>query len=218
METATGGRMVTLAEADLEESATEVAVTLTCAGFGTEPGAAYKPLDETVPHAAPEQPVPLTVQVTSVFVVFTTVAVNCCVLLATIWALVGEMLTAMGGRMVIVAEPDFSGFATDVAVTVTTAGFGTEAGALYTPDDVMMPHAASEQPLPDKLQLTAVLVAPVTVAVNNCCWLTTMLVAAGETETAALSAVPTKTLALADTLRSARDVAVTTTIGGVGAV
>src|SRR6202020_425690 len=126
MVTATGGRMVTLAEADLEESATEVAVTLTCAGFGTEPGAAYKPLDETVPHAAPEQPVPLTAQVTAVFVVFTTVAVNCCVLPATIWAVVGEMLTAMGGRMVIVAEPDFSGFATDVAVTVTTAGFGTE--------------------------------------------------------------------------------------------
>ena len=41
---------------------------------------------------------------------------------------------------------------------------------------------------------------------------------AGETETVAFRAVPTKTFALADWLRSARDVAVTMTIGGFGAV
>jgi hypothetical protein len=37
--TATGGRTVTVDDADLVESATEVAVTVTCAGLGTVPGA-----------------------------------------------------------------------------------------------------------------------------------------------------------------------------------
>jgi hypothetical protein len=37
--TATGGRTVTIADADLVESATEVEVTFTCAGLGTVPGA-----------------------------------------------------------------------------------------------------------------------------------------------------------------------------------
>ena len=39
MEIATAGRMVTMAEDDLEVSATEVAVTVTCAGLGTVEGA-----------------------------------------------------------------------------------------------------------------------------------------------------------------------------------
>ena len=37
--TPTGGRMVTLADADLVESATEVALTTTCAGLGGVAGA-----------------------------------------------------------------------------------------------------------------------------------------------------------------------------------
>ena len=48
--------------------------------------------------------------------------------------------------------------------------------------------------------------------------MTTTLVLVGFTETETLRSVPTKTLALADWLRSAREVAVTTTIGGLGAV
>ena len=39
MVTATGARMVTVADADLVESASEVAVTVTCAGLGTVLGA-----------------------------------------------------------------------------------------------------------------------------------------------------------------------------------
>ena len=130
MDTAIGGRMVTVAEADFVESATEVAVTFTCAGLGTVAGAVYDPLDDTVPHAVPEHPAPFTVQVTAVLDVFTTDAENCCDLLATTCALVGEILTPIGGRIVMVADPDFNGFAMEVAVTVTTAGLGTVEGAL----------------------------------------------------------------------------------------
>jgi hypothetical protein len=39
MVTATGGRIVTVADADFVGSADEVAVTVTCAGLGTAPGA-----------------------------------------------------------------------------------------------------------------------------------------------------------------------------------
>src|SRR6266478_2107501 len=64
---------VTFAEPDFVASACEVAVTFTCAGFGTVDGAVYSPLAETVPLAAP----PVTLQVTAVFVVPVTLAVNC---------------------------------------------------------------------------------------------------------------------------------------------
>jgi hypothetical protein len=121
-----------------------------------------------VPQVLPEQPAPLRLHVTAVFVVLITVAENCLVLPATTCAVVGEMLTATGGRIVTVAVLDFKGFATEVAVTVTTAGVGTVLGAAYTPADETTPHAASEQPLPVTLQVTAVLVAPVTNAVKSC--------------------------------------------------
>lgn len=97
-----------------------------------------------------------------------------------------------------VADPDMRGFATDVAVTVTCAGLGTEAGARYSPVDDIVPHDAPEQPLPDKVQVTLVLVVPVTFAVKSCCWPVITLAADGLTETLTLKAVPTKTLALAD--------------------
>lgn len=155
---------------------------------------------------------------TAVFDVFDTVAVNCCDLAATTWALVGEMLIDTGLTTVTVADPDIRGFATDVAVTLTVAELGTVAGARYSPVDDIVPHDAPEQPLPDRVQVTLVLVVPVTFAVNSCCWPVTTFADDGLTETLTLKAVPTKTLALADLVRSARDVAVTTTMGGVGAV
>jgi hypothetical protein len=125
MVTATGARTVTVADADLVLSAVEVATTLTRAGLGTVPGAVYKPLVEMVPQPLPEQPAPLRLHVTAVFVVFITVAVNCCVFPATTCAPVGEMLTATGGRMVTVADADLVLSATEVAVTITCAGLGT---------------------------------------------------------------------------------------------
>jgi hypothetical protein len=73
---------------------------------GTDPGAVKRPEDETVPQEDPEQPLPVTLQVTAVLVVLRTVAVNCWVLAATTCAEVGEMETETGGRMVTVADAD----------------------------------------------------------------------------------------------------------------
>jgi len=83
-----------------------------------------------VPQALPEQPLPATLQVTAVFVVLITVAVNCWVFPATTCAVVGEMLTATGGRMVTVADAALVLSATAVAVTITCAGLGTVPGAV----------------------------------------------------------------------------------------
>ena len=73
-----------------------------------------------------------TSQVTAVFDVPVTVAVNCCVPLTATVADEGETLTAtvVDGTMVTCAEPDFVGSACDTAVTVTVLGFGTFAGAV----------------------------------------------------------------------------------------
>jgi hypothetical protein len=65
------------AVADLVGSATEVAVTDICAGLGTADGAVYRPPVDMDPHVAPVHPMPTTLQVTAVFVVLVTVAVNC---------------------------------------------------------------------------------------------------------------------------------------------
>lgn len=74
---ATAATVVTLAEADLVGSATLVAFTVTIGGEGTLTGATYSPLTEIVPHVAPVQPAPLTVQVTAVFEVPVKVPTNC---------------------------------------------------------------------------------------------------------------------------------------------
>jgi hypothetical protein len=67
--------------------------------------------------------------------------------------------------MFTVPGPEWLGSATEVAVTVTVAGFGTVAGAVYRP-------FTSIDPPPDETdQVTAVFVALLTVAVN-CCWVT----------------------------------------------
>jgi hypothetical protein len=83
-----------------------------------------------VPQVAPEQPVPFKLHVTAVFVVFFTVAVNCCVFPVTSSAVAGEMLTATGGRMVTVADAVLLVSATEVAVTITCAGLGKVPGAV----------------------------------------------------------------------------------------
>jgi uncharacterized spore protein YtfJ len=75
--TATGATIVTEAVADFVGSATEVALTDTCAGLGTAAGAVYCPVEDIVPQADPVQPLPLTLQLTALFVVLAIVAVNC---------------------------------------------------------------------------------------------------------------------------------------------
>jgi hypothetical protein len=128
--TATGGITVTVALLDFVGSATEVALTFTWAGVGTALGAVYRPLELTAPHVLPEHPEPETLHVTAGFVVLTTVAVNCCCFPVTTCAVAGATVTITGGRTVTVAEADFEVSALEVAVTVTWAGDGTEAGAV----------------------------------------------------------------------------------------
>jgi len=125
-----GGATVTEAAADLVGSATEVALTNTCAGLGTADGAVYSPFAEIVPQAASLQPLPATLHDTAVFDVPVTVALNCCWFFVTICAVVGEIVTTTGGMIVTEAVADFVGSATEVAVTETCDGLGTAGGAV----------------------------------------------------------------------------------------
>jgi len=71
--------MVTAALADFVLSAALVAVTVTLDGDGSLLGARYKPPLLTVPSVELPPEMPFTFQVTAVFEVFVTVAVNCLV-------------------------------------------------------------------------------------------------------------------------------------------
>ena len=71
--------------------------------------------------------------------------------------------------MVTVAEPDCVGSATEVALTLTAAGEGTETGAVYSPVPEIVPQMAPLHPAPERLHVTVVFVAPLTVAENCCC-------------------------------------------------
>lgn len=163
---ATGARMVTVADADFVGSASDVTVTVATAGLGTAPGPVYRPVGEMVPHALPEHPLPLTLQLTAVFVVLTTVAVNCWVFPATTCAVWGNRVITTGRTTVTVALADFVGSATEVAVTITCAELGTAAGAAYKPLGEIVPQLLPEQPLPLTFHVTLVLDVPPTVALN----------------------------------------------------
>ena len=68
--------------------------------------------------------------------------------------------------MVTTAEPEALVSATEVARTWTVAGEGTEPGAVYRPEPEIVPQEEPLHPEPDRLQVTAVLVVPVTLAEN----------------------------------------------------
>ena len=80
----------------------------------------------------------------------------------------------------------------------------------------MVPQAAPEQPLPETLHVTVVLLVPVTVAVNGCWAPATTCTDVGEIVTA--TGGMTVTVALADLVVSATEVAFTVTRGGLGMV
>lgn len=73
----TWGTIVTLALADLVESATDVAINEKNAGFGGTEGAVKSPVGLTVPHVLPAQPIPLMAHITAVLEEPVTVALNC---------------------------------------------------------------------------------------------------------------------------------------------
>ncbi len=106
-DTATGTVTVTVAEADLELSATLVALTVYVPGV---PGAVYKPVLLTAP--------PVADHVTDVLAEPVTVAVNCWVLPVRMEPEVGVIVTTTGAVTVTLADADFVGSATLVAVTV----------------------------------------------------------------------------------------------------
>jgi hypothetical protein len=136
--------LVTVTEelADFVVSALLIAVTENVAGDGTLFGALYSPLVLMVPNVEPPPVTPFTFQVTDLFVVLVTVAVNCFVVFTRTLALVGEMLTPTGGGggggagfvTVTVALPTAAGVAALLlACTVTVAGVGGVRGAVYVP-------------------------------------------------------------------------------------
>src|SRR5271156_1451059 len=119
-----------------------------------------------LPQALPLQPDPVRLQVTPVLLVPVTVAVNCRWSSVTTCTFVGEILTATGGTTVTAALADLLLSPAEVAVTVSVAGLGTALGAVYRPAEVIVPQAEPEHPDPLTLQMTAVLLSPVTVALN----------------------------------------------------
>jgi hypothetical protein len=130
----------------------------------------------------------------------------------------GATVILTEARTVTVADADLVGSAWDVAETVTEAGVGTVAGAVYNPTLVIVPQVLAAQPTPATLQVTAVFVDPVTVAVN-CCWAPTLNWAlTGLMLTLTVAPLLMVTVAEADLVGSARRVAVTATMGGFGAL
>jgi hypothetical protein len=179
----------------------------------------------------PVQPVPDIAQFTPLFVVsFVTVAVNPCVPASCTLVVVSDKLTAIADGAavtVIVAAADFVASDTDVAVSVTVAGFGTLAGAVYViavPEalDVVdkAPHVAPLHPLPDSAQVTPLFAESfATLAVNAWALATcTFAVVSDKLTAIAGGVVVTVIVVVAVLVVSASAVAVSVTVAGFGAL
>ena len=88
---------VTIAEPESDAFAEETAVTVTVAGLGIVLGAVYNPVDVIVPAAALPPGAPFTCQITAVFVVPVTVAMNCVLAPGLTVAVAGVTVTVIGG-------------------------------------------------------------------------------------------------------------------------
>jgi hypothetical protein len=130
-------------------SASEVAVTVTIWELEIASGAAYKPEASIPPTFG------LRDQLTAVFCVLRTVAVNRCV-----WDLYSVAVAGLtdtwtgGGRTSTSAYADFVGSALLVATTLTYRDSSTCAGAVYNPEALTISVGGSTD------QVTAVLSAP----------------------------------------------------------
>ena len=108
--------------------------------------------------------------------------------------------------MLTSAEADLLASACDVAVTLTTAGFGMIAGAVYKPARVIAPQLEAVHPVPEMLHDTVVFELPVTCTEN--CWEAEGRSFAEVGEIVILTSGTIVTVALADFVGSATDVAV----------
>jgi hypothetical protein len=185
--------------------------------------------DESVPQALPLQPAPVSFQLTPLFCgSFCRVPVKLCVpMLACTLLVVGETATIMGcaALSVMVAEADLLASDTEVAVSVTVAGVGTLAGAVYVmemPDALLLaesvPQVAPVQPAPVSDQLTPLFCASfVTVAekgfVPPLAW---TFAEVGRIATLITGGTVMVIIATADFVASATEVAVRVTVAGEG--
>ena len=80
-------------------------MTVTAAELGTAPGAVYRPELEIVPIVALPPVIAFTCQVTVVLLVFSTVAVNCCVPPTATVADAGEIITVTATGVCVVERP-----------------------------------------------------------------------------------------------------------------
>jgi hypothetical protein len=122
-----------------------------------------KPADASVPQAAPEHPVPDRLHKISVLGLDPATGEMVAKKSRLVPALIPELTepAALSASvkwlvMVILAVADFAGSATLVAVTVTLGGEGRICGAMKSPAEFTVPHAAPEQPAPVVFQITAV--------------------------------------------------------------
>ena len=150
-------------------SAALVAVTVTLPLEGTAAGAVYEPLVDTVPIVELPPKTPLTLQVTPVLVEPLTEAANCWVFETATVAFVGDMVIDTAAVMLTPALAVFVGSAALVAATVTAPPEGTVEGAEYKPLEDTVPTVELPPAIPFTLQVAAVFVVPLIVAVN--CWL-----------------------------------------------
>src|SRR5207248_2682594 len=115
--------------------------------------------------------VPFTDQVTAVLVVPVTAALNCSVCITCTLPLVGEIETVTGGGVAVMLTLALALLlvsATLCALTVTVEGDGTAVGAVYRPAEETLPTVGFPPAVPFTSHVTAVLVVPVTVALNCC--------------------------------------------------
>jgi hypothetical protein len=165
-----GQMIVALALPDLVPSATLVAVTLTVAGEGGAGGAVYiavaAPFATTVPSIAFPPEIPFTLQVTPVAGLPDplTLAVNTCAPPTSTFTGLGLTLTTMSSFSVTLADALACGSALLTASTVTVAGDGKTAGAVYSPPAEIVPVLALPPVTSFTSHVTLVFVVPATLA------------------------------------------------------
>jgi hypothetical protein len=212
---------VTLADPCLVGSDISTAPIVTVGVAGASAGAVYSPDVDMVPAVAVPPGAPFTDHVTVEFGSFFTVAANCCAPIpACTFAPAGDTDTAPAAVIVTVAAPDLVESATDTARTATVAGLGALAGAEYTPAVDIVPTVALPPVMPFTCHVT-VFVEPFTTVAEKACVPDPACTIAddGETLTDTTSgALVISTLAAADCVVSATDVAVTVTVGSAGGV